>query len=190
MIGIRINGKEYEVEEAKTSSEKAEGLSNREQLDKDKGMIFYFDPPQDVSFWMKDTKIPLDIIFVNDEYEVIKVQEGIPDDETPITAKNVSFVIELNKNSNVKKGDDVEIEDRNYPLMKVLFQDGTEQYALWGGERIFRRVFTKQLINLVKNAERCKDDPNKYRSYCKRIGAKMFKEIHSQDERSPEFVDN
>jgi uncharacterized membrane protein (UPF0127 family) len=42
-------------------------------LPEDEGMIFYFDPPQKVSFWMKDTKIPLDIVFINEEYEVIKV---------------------------------------------------------------------------------------------------------------------
>nr|DAM35127.1 MAG TPA: hypothetical protein [Bacteriophage sp.] len=64
---IIINNKSYNVEEAITQEQKEKGLQNRNLLDKDKGMIFYYDIPQTVSFWMKDVKIPLDIIFINDD---------------------------------------------------------------------------------------------------------------------------
>nr|DAH58102.1 MAG TPA: hypothetical protein [Bacteriophage sp.] len=36
-------------------------------------MIFYFDPPEDVQFWMKDVDIPLDLVFINDDDEVVKI---------------------------------------------------------------------------------------------------------------------
>jgi len=45
---------------------------------------------------MKDTYIPLDIIFINDDDEVIKVYKGEPEDETLITVKNVRYVVEVN----------------------------------------------------------------------------------------------
>ena len=57
---------------------------------------------------MKDTEIPLDIIFINDELEVISVHEGIPGSEEFITENNVNFVLEVNKNSGIQEGDELE----------------------------------------------------------------------------------
>ena len=51
-------------------------LMGVKNLPSNEGMIFYFDKPQEVSFWMKDTLIPLDIIFVDDDDEVISVAKG------------------------------------------------------------------------------------------------------------------
>jgi uncharacterized membrane protein (UPF0127 family) len=70
---IKVNNKEYEVEIARTEEEKEQGLSNIEYLPDDEGMLFIYDEPQEVGFWMKDTLIPLDIIFIDDEEEVISV---------------------------------------------------------------------------------------------------------------------
>ena len=52
------------VEVASTPEQQAYGLMNRQTLAPDRGMIFPYEPPQPVSFWMKDTLIPLDIIFI------------------------------------------------------------------------------------------------------------------------------
>ena len=59
---IKIGNKEYQVKEARTEEQKKKGLQNVESLPSNEGMLFYYDPPQEVSIWMKDTKIPLDII--------------------------------------------------------------------------------------------------------------------------------
>lgn len=52
------------VEIARTPPEQAQGLMHRQSLAPDRGMLFPYETPQEASFWMKDTLIPLDIIFI------------------------------------------------------------------------------------------------------------------------------
>lgn len=186
MIRIKIHNKEYKVKEATSSEEKAKGLQGIDKLPEDEGMLFYFDPPQDVQFWMKDVSIPLDIVFIDDDEEVIKVQEGIPNDETFIEAPDVAYVLEVNANSGIQVGDELELDDEEEekgPVMKVLAQDGSDQYALWGGERIFSRKNTKILIKKAKKANSTQD----IKDY-KALGKYIFKCIKIQDTRDPEYV--
>ena len=185
---IKIGSKEYRVREAKTDQEKIKGLQGVEKLPKDEGMLFYFDPDEEISMWMKDTKIPLDIIFINEDQKVTKVHHGKPNDEILVSSPETAYVLEVNKDSGIKVGDELDINDDSGPVMKVLAPDGSIQMELWGGERIFRRAFTKQLIRLVKNAEDLKNDSYKYSRMCIRIGKKMFKEINVQNTREPEYV--
>ena len=113
MRTIEINDKVYRVEEAKTEQEQIEGLSDVAEMPEDVGMLFYFDPPQEIGMWMKDTIIPLDIIFFNEDQEVIKVAEGIPNDETLISANDVAYVLEVNRNSGIEVGDEFEFTDES-----------------------------------------------------------------------------
>ena len=181
---IRIGNKEYNVKEVTTPGDKAKGLSGVESLPEDEGMLFIFDPPEDVKFWMKDTLIPLDIIFINEDQEVVKVHQGIPNDETLIEVPNIAYVLEVNANSGIKVGDELELEE-DAPIMKVLAQDGSEQYSLWGEERIFSRKNTKVLVRKAKKADQSKLDKD-----YKALGKYMFKCIKIQDNREPEYVDS
>ena len=185
MITIEIGDKEYLVSVLKTPEEKQQGLSGKEYLPNNQGALFIFDPPQEVSFHMKDTKIPLDIIFINSDEEVISVRQGIPNDLTPIIENNVAYVLEVNQNSGIRKGDELDFEDDEDegPVMKVLFQDGSEQYPLWGGERIVSRRETKILIKKAKKADLSKEDKD-----YKALGKYIFKVINRQDNRDPEYV--
>lgn len=187
MVKVEIGDKEYNLREARTKEERAKGLSGIKELPKDEGMIFYFDEPQTVSFWMKDTLIPLDIIFINSDNEVISVHEGKPNDETPITEKNVKYVIEVNVNSEITEGDELEFEDDSDKML-VLDQDGNVQMELEGGERIFSRISTKVMIRKAKKALSFKDDKEKYEKLCKSLGKYVFKELKAQDSRDPEYV--
>ena len=103
-VNIKIGEKEYLVEVAITQEEKETGLQGRTELSNSEGMLFDFsDDSGDVSMWMKDTLIPLDIIFINEDNEVIKVVTGEPNDETPIIAQDTLYVLEVNKNSGIKE---------------------------------------------------------------------------------------
>lgn len=184
MTTIYIGNKEYKVQEAHTEEEKEKGLQGVSSLPEDQGMLFFFEEPQEVSMWMKNTLIPLDIIFINEDNEVIKVAQGEPNDETPIIAQDTLYVLEINKNSGVKEGDELEIQDEG-PIMKVLAQDGSSQMDLWGGERIFSRKNTVVLIRKAKKAALTNSDKD-----IKALGRYMFKCIKGQDERPNEYVKN
>ena len=184
MTTIHIGNKEYKVQEAYTEEEKEKGLQGVSSLPEDQGMLFFFEEPQEVYMWMKDTLIPLDIIFINEDNEVVKVAQGEPNDETPIIAQDTLYVLEINKNSGVKEGDELEIQTEG-PVMKVLAQDGSSQMDLWGGERIFSRKNTVVLIRKAKKAALTNSDKD-----IKALGRYMFKCIKGQDERPNEYVKN
>ena len=188
MINITIGNRQYRVVEAKTDEEKRDGLQGIKELDKDEGMIFYFDPPQRVEFWMHNTEVPLDIIYINEDQEVIEVYQGKPNDDTLHSVEDVAYVVEVNQNSGVQEGDDLEFEDSKEDTkykMKVLAPDGSTQMNLEGGERIISRKQTKILI---KKAKKAKDsqNPNDFKS----LGRYIFKVFKQQDTRSPEYVEN
>lgn len=183
METIKINNKEYKVRKAVTEEEHKKGLQGVKELPKDEGMLFYFDPPQDVSMWMKDTPIALDVIFINEEQEVICIYKGKPNSENQMSCKDVAYVLEVNENSGIKIGDELDFEE-DTPVMKVLFPDGSEQMGLQGGERIFSRKNTIILIKKAKKAEETLADAD-----YKALGKYMFKCIKTQDTRKPEYVE-
>lgn len=190
---IIIGDKEYTVEIADTSEEQKKGLQDREYLPQDSGMLFVYDKPQDkVEFWMKDTTIALDQIGINKDGEVTKVYTAKPKDETLVPFEDVMFLLEVNANSGIEVGDQFDFDDSEDPnkyVMKVLAPDGTTQAELKGGERIFSRISTKQLIQWAKKAEANKDNEELFIKYCKRLGKRMFREIKAQNTRKPEYVE-
>lgn len=113
----RSNPVTLHCEVAKTISEKMKGLMHREELATDKGMIFLFLFPWIRFFWMKNVKIPLDIIFVNRHLEIISIYEAPV--ETGFFYKNYwshgfcKYVVECNrgfcKKHNIVKGTRIEI---------------------------------------------------------------------------------
>lgn len=139
MIPITIGEKKYDVREAVTQDEKEKGLQGVKHLPEDEGMIFYYNPPQKVEMWMKDTLIPLDIIFINDDQEVIGIVRGTPGDEELHGTDNVAYVVEVNEGSGIKTGDELDFNDDSAPVMKVLAPDGSTQMDLQSGERIVSR---------------------------------------------------
>ena len=186
-INIEIGGKKYLVEVAITQEEKETGLQGRTKLGDSEGMLFDFsNEVGSISMWMKDTLIPLDIIFINDDEEVVYVGEGIPNTETQMTVQNVAYVLEVNSGSGIQEGDELDFEEEDEddaPVMKVLAQDGSTQMDLWGGERIISRRETKILIKKAKKAQQSKQDSD-YRT----LGKYIFKVFKKQDNREPEYV--
>lgn len=184
---IEIGDKEYNVEVARTEEEKVKGLQEKESLGEDEGMLFVYDEPQEIAFWMKDTAIPLDIVFMDEDGEVISVKQGQPYDETLLEEDGVMYVLEVNQNSGIQPGDELDMEDDDddkQPVMKVLAPDGSTQMELEGGERIFSRKNTKTLIKMAKRAYSSELDKD-----YKALGKKVFKYLHIQDTNTPEYID-
>lgn len=96
-INLTIKNKSYRLEIAKTILQQANGLSNRKSLCPDCGMIFPFPSETIHPFWMKDTLIPLDIIWLNQQGKVVYIVQGKTNDlsilQNTLPAK---YVIELN----------------------------------------------------------------------------------------------
>ena len=91
-------GHRFTVMVARTAAEQATGLMYRESLGPGEGMIFPYDPPQVVGFWMKNTLIPLDMLFLREDGTVARVARNArPFDLTPIpSGEPVRYVLELN----------------------------------------------------------------------------------------------
>lgn len=88
------------VELAKTSAEKSKGLMFRESLENDKGMLFIYDSDGEYNFWMKNTLIPLDIIWIDSEGKIAYIKhEAQPcgdECKTIRPQKNARFILEIN----------------------------------------------------------------------------------------------
>lgn len=183
---IEIGDKSYKVEVVSSEEDMEKGLGNRKSLDEDKGMLFDFGEVQEeVTFNCEEMQFPIDIIFINDEDEVIRVAENCQPGKDLFTESNVRYVLEVNTNSGITKEDELDLDPQTKePVMKVLAPDGSTQMELQGGERIFSRIKTRQLIKWAKRAEKTKKD-----SDYKHLGNIMFKEIKAQDSRPAEYVE-
>ena len=87
----------FTVEVARTPAEQAQGLMNRESLAPDRGMIFPFDQVREASFWMKNTLIPLDMIFVRADGTIARIEANtVPLSLEPVSSlEPVAAVLEL-----------------------------------------------------------------------------------------------
>ena len=86
----------FTVEVAATPEQQERGLMFRKSLAGDHGMIFPYDPPQDVSFWMENTLIPLDIIFIRADGTIVRITKAKALDETPLPAgEPIAVVLEI-----------------------------------------------------------------------------------------------
>ena len=182
---IKLAGQEYDIYIAKSEEQKKQGLQNFKSLPSDEGMLFVINEenPVETFFHMHNVPFPLDLIFMDDEFKVLDVKRGNPEDDR-IEGK-ASYVLEINADSGVKEGDEAELDDdesHNY-VMKVLSPDGTTQMNLEGGERIVSRRETLVLIKKALKANNSKEDKD-----YKALGKYIFKVLKGQDSRKPEYV--
>ena len=94
---IQIGEQTLQLELARTPKTRETGLMYRENLPKGEGMIFVFENPQPQRFWMKNTRIPLDIGYFSADGRLKEVHRGQPYDLSgmPSRAKDLQFVVEL-----------------------------------------------------------------------------------------------
>lgn len=95
----------YKAEVARTEAEQAQGLMYRRTMPRNAGMLFPMMPARAASFWMRNTYLPLDIIFISPEGRVLNVVQGKPLDETPLEAEGLTgAVLELNQGEAARIG--------------------------------------------------------------------------------------
>ena len=119
---VRIGGEAtYSVDMAVTDAERRQGLSGREFMAQDTGMLFVFEDEQPRQFWMKDMRFPLDIIWIDGQCRLVGVSADVPipppkadDADIPRAPSNLpaQYVLELNagewERAGLSEGDPVE----------------------------------------------------------------------------------
>ena len=101
----------YQVEEAVSFAQKAQGLMYRKHMDEKKGMVFYSNPAKPAAMWMKNTYISLDMLFADDKGEIVCITENTEPLSLEIIncPQDVALTLELNagevKKYGIKKGD-------------------------------------------------------------------------------------
>ena len=183
---LTINGEEYDVYLAKTEEQKKRGLQGVLNIDSDEGMLFFIneDEPEETVFHTHNCHFPIDMLFLDDNFKILDIKTEQP--ETDNIRGIASYVLELKGNSGISKDADIDLddEDSNY-VMKILAPDGSTQFQLKGGERIYSRKSTKSFIRKALKAEKYKED-----KYYKALGKAIFKELYAQDHREPEYVES
>jgi uncharacterized membrane protein (UPF0127 family) len=86
----------FSVDVAATFEQQEKGLMFRRSLEPNEGMIFPYDPPQPASFWMKNTLIPLDIVFIRADGRIARITRGEPLSLTPLpSGEPIAGVLEI-----------------------------------------------------------------------------------------------
>ena len=106
---IKVN-----VEIADDNNERINGLMFRKNLDKNSGMLFVFDDEKNQTFWMKNTLIPLDIIFIGKDMKIVDIKHATPCNEDPCklyqSSKPAKYALEVNGNFTIKNG--IKVDDK------------------------------------------------------------------------------
>lgn len=193
---IEIADKEYKVLVAESEVEREQGLSNVESMDDNEGMLFIMPDGQgQVIFNTAEMEFDIDLIFIDQDDEVYNVVLGKAHSEDPIISTpegengRTKYVLEVNANSGIKIGDELDIEDEDEISddeikMYILGSDGKPQMDLVGGERIISRIETREIIRKAKKANKSKQDID-----YKKLGKYVFKVFEKQDNRPSEYVD-
>ena len=114
---VELKGKRYVVEVADDEAERERGLMFRDSMPADRGMLFVHERDEPQAYWMKNTKIPLDILYFDSSRKFVSAQKRVPpcsagDQCPPYPSEgNVRFVLELNAGQadalGVAKGDEI-----------------------------------------------------------------------------------
>lgn len=114
-ITLSINGRPLYVEVARTEAQRRKGLMNRDNLVWNEGMLFVFEEERLLSFWMKNTKIPLAIAFIDKDGKVTDIFDMEPYSLESITSTGMCrFALEVNRGffneSGLSAGDIIDLQ--------------------------------------------------------------------------------
>jgi uncharacterized membrane protein (UPF0127 family) len=106
LVAVTANGERlFTVEVADEPGERAAGLMFREAMPDDRGMLFVFEETRQLAFWMKNTPMPLDLLFIGPDGKVKAILPGEPYSEVAISpGEPVRYVLELKAGTAAKQG--------------------------------------------------------------------------------------
>lgn len=112
LLPLTIGANALRVEIADTDQARQAGLMNRDKLPEEQGMLFVYDQPRRLSFWMKNTRIPLDIAFIDADGIIVQIESMQPYDESHwVSDEPARYALEVNQGwfdrRRVKVGDRV-----------------------------------------------------------------------------------
>jgi uncharacterized membrane protein (UPF0127 family) len=98
VASILVGHQRVTVEVAATPSARRRGLMHRESLPDDRGMLFVFPEERLLTFWMKDTHIPLSIAFAREDGTIVHIAELEPRSERPVSSRSAArYALEMNR---------------------------------------------------------------------------------------------
>jgi uncharacterized membrane protein (UPF0127 family) len=95
---IKVGGHPVDAEVAATPPERQLGLMYRFNLPSDRGMLFVFPRPEPLSFWMRNTFVPLSIAFIDADGRILNIEDMAPRDETGVPSRGAAlYALEMRK---------------------------------------------------------------------------------------------
>lgn len=118
---VELNGRRFQVEVARDDATRARGLMFRDALPAEQGMLFVFERAEPQAFWMRNTRIPLDILYFDAERRLVSIAAGVP----PCTTQRcpsypsdgpAQYTLELNAGTarelGTQRGDELRLDPR------------------------------------------------------------------------------
>lgn len=112
-VKVQFGKQTFKVETAVTEAQRSKGLMHRRSLDANSGMLFVYSYEQQLSFWMKNTLIPLDIAFIARDGHILNIESMEPLDESTVASDGKAmYALEMNRGFfekyDIKVGDRIE----------------------------------------------------------------------------------
>ncbi len=107
---VFVGNQDFQTELAITPAKQRQGLMFRKSMQDNQAMLFIYQKPRRVAFWMKNTLIPLDMLFFDDNARLVEIKENVPPCKTatcptyPARHPNIKYVLEINAGLSEKLG--------------------------------------------------------------------------------------
>ena len=116
LVRLSVGGQQFDVELAVTPEQRREGLMYRDRLGEREGMLFVFDQEQMLTFWMRNTPLPLSIAFIDARGVIVHITDMVPYSEAPVSSRfPVRYALEVNRGAferaGIEIGDVVDLPD-------------------------------------------------------------------------------
>lgn len=104
-LALAVGGAEFRVELAVTPEQRRQGLMYRDRLGEREGMLFVFEEERMLSFWMRNTSLPLSIAFIDARGVIVHIADLVPWSERPVSSRvPARYALEVNRGAFERAG--------------------------------------------------------------------------------------